>query len=94
MLNIILNYKLIYYIISYVFKYDHSIHFKITIIVYGISFSNCQITLFFKKDQKYQQKCINLYDIHATKQTQLLSVGGLDIYCETQLLFNLLFYKE
>ena len=47
-----------------------------------------------QKDQKYQQKCINFYDIHATKQTQLLSVGGLDIYCETQLLFNLLFYKE
>ena len=38
---------------------------------------------FFKKDQKYQQKCTTFYNIHATKQTLLLSVGGFDIYCVT-----------
>ena len=68
--------------ITYVFQYDFLIQCKISIIVCGISFSKCQI-IFFLKKTKNINKNIQLYNIHATKQTLLFSVVGLDIYCET-----------
>ena len=49
---------------------------------------------FAQKDQKYQQKCTAFYNIHATKQTLLLTVGGFDIYCETKIIFKLPYCRE
>ena len=39
--------------------------------------------------QKYQQNYKTFYSIYATKQTILLSVDGLNVYCISKVLFNL-----
>ena len=68
--------------ITYVFQHDFLIQCKISIIVCGILFPNVRLFSSSKRPKNIN-KNVQLYNIHATKQTLLFSVVGLDIYCGT-----------